>query len=82
LSYRPARLHSLAELVPRNRFLGPLKVEKFGIWTVILRSYQRPQFRTLKYGALAVRDNRKTEIKYLLREFKLKFMCEELILHC
>jgi hypothetical protein len=26
LSYRPARLHSLAELVPRNRFLGSLKV--------------------------------------------------------
>ncbi len=26
LSYRPARLHSLAELVPLNRFLGSLKV--------------------------------------------------------
>jgi hypothetical protein len=26
LSYRPARLHSLAELVPWNRFLGSLKV--------------------------------------------------------
>ncbi len=26
LSYRPARLHSLVELVPRNRFLGSLKV--------------------------------------------------------
>ncbi len=25
LSYRPARLYSLAELVPWNRFLGPLK---------------------------------------------------------
>jgi hypothetical protein len=25
LSYRPARLHSLAELVPWNRFLGSLK---------------------------------------------------------
>ncbi len=24
--YRPARLHSLAELIPRNRFLGSLKV--------------------------------------------------------
>ncbi len=26
LSYQPARLHSLAELVPWNRFLGSLKV--------------------------------------------------------
>jgi hypothetical protein len=26
LSYRPARLHSLAELVPWNQFLGSLKV--------------------------------------------------------
>jgi hypothetical protein len=26
LSYRPARLHRLAELVPRNRFLVSLKV--------------------------------------------------------
>jgi hypothetical protein len=31
LSYRPARLHSLAELVPWNRFLGSLKVSKFGL---------------------------------------------------
>ncbi len=30
-SYRPARLHSLAESVPRNRFLGSLKVYKFGL---------------------------------------------------
>jgi hypothetical protein len=28
LSYRPPRLHSLAELVPWNRFLGSLKVKK------------------------------------------------------
>jgi hypothetical protein len=26
LSYRPPRLHSLAELVPWNKFLGSLKV--------------------------------------------------------
>jgi hypothetical protein len=30
LSYRPARLHRLAELIPWNRFLGSLKVKKFG----------------------------------------------------
>ncbi len=32
LSYRPARLYSLAELVPWNRFLDSLKVKKFGLW--------------------------------------------------
>jgi hypothetical protein len=32
LLYWPARLHSLAELVPGNRFLGSLKVKKFGLW--------------------------------------------------
>jgi hypothetical protein len=31
LSYRPVRLQSLAELVPWNRFLGSLKVYKFGL---------------------------------------------------
>ncbi len=31
LSQRPARLHSLAQLVPWNRFIGSLKVEKFGL---------------------------------------------------
>jgi hypothetical protein len=30
LSYRPARLHSLAELIPWNRFLGSLKVLNLG----------------------------------------------------
>jgi hypothetical protein len=32
LSYRPARLHSLAEIVPWNQFLGSLKVLKIGLW--------------------------------------------------
>jgi hypothetical protein len=31
LSYRPARLHRLAKLIPWNRFLGSLKVKKFGL---------------------------------------------------
>jgi hypothetical protein len=31
LSYPPARQHSLVELVPWNRFLGSLKVWKFGL---------------------------------------------------
>jgi hypothetical protein len=36
LSYRPARLHSLAELVPWDRFLGSLKVKKFGLCILCL----------------------------------------------
>jgi hypothetical protein len=31
LPYRPSRLHNLEELVPCNRFLGFLKVLKFGL---------------------------------------------------
>jgi hypothetical protein len=30
-SYRPTRLHRLAELIPWNRFLGSFKVKKFGL---------------------------------------------------
>jgi hypothetical protein len=30
LTYRPARLHRLAESIPWNRFLGSLNVYKFG----------------------------------------------------
>jgi hypothetical protein len=30
-SYLPARIHRLAESIPRNRFLGSLNVYKFGL---------------------------------------------------
>jgi hypothetical protein len=33
LSYRPTRLHRLLEMIPWNRFLGSLKVLKFGLRT-------------------------------------------------
>jgi hypothetical protein len=45
LSYRPARRHSLAELVPWNRFLGSLKVKKFGLSIL----YRGRAYRQLKY---------------------------------
>ncbi len=32
LSYRPATLHSLAESILRNRFLGSINVYKYGLW--------------------------------------------------
>jgi hypothetical protein len=31
LSYRPARLHRLAEFIPWNRFRGPIHVQKYGL---------------------------------------------------
>ncbi len=36
LSYRPARLHRLLELIPWHRFLCSLKVKKFGLWCNLL----------------------------------------------
>jgi hypothetical protein len=35
LSYRPARLHRLAELIPWNRFLGSLNVRKFRLGIIV-----------------------------------------------
>jgi hypothetical protein len=31
VSYRPARLHRLAESIPWNRFLGSMNVYKYGL---------------------------------------------------
>jgi hypothetical protein len=38
LSYRPARLHRLAEFIPWNRFLGSINVLKYGLWTQLALS--------------------------------------------
>ncbi len=38
LSYRPARLHRLAEFIPQNRFLGSINVKKYGLWTICIQS--------------------------------------------
>ncbi len=32
LSYRPARLHRLAEFIPWNQFRGPINILKDGLW--------------------------------------------------
>jgi hypothetical protein len=37
LSYRPARLHRLAESIPLNRFLGSLNVYKYGLCNICWR---------------------------------------------
>jgi hypothetical protein len=31
LSYRPARLHRLAEFIPWNQFRGPINISKYGL---------------------------------------------------
>jgi hypothetical protein len=36
-SYRPGRLHMLAEFISWNRFMGSIKVVKFGLWLDELR---------------------------------------------
>jgi hypothetical protein len=43
LSYRPARLHRLAEFIPWNRFLGSIQVLKYRLWLVnifLIRSWR------------------------------------------
>ncbi len=47
LSYRPARLHRLAELTPWNRFLGSIKVLKNELWVL---SQHRPTQWNLRGG--------------------------------
>jgi hypothetical protein len=32
LSYRPARLHRLAEFIPWNQIRGPINIKKYGLW--------------------------------------------------
>jgi hypothetical protein len=32
-SYRPARLHRLAEFNPWNQFRGPINIKKYGLWS-------------------------------------------------
>ncbi len=45
MSYRPARLHTLAESVARNRFLGSLNVYKYRLWYGTSREYLHRQSR-------------------------------------
>jgi hypothetical protein len=53
LSNWPARLHSLAESIPRNQFLGSLTVYKYGLCPMILviSGYPGPRFYALQYSA-------------------------------
>jgi hypothetical protein len=44
LSYRPARLHSLAESIPRNRFLGSINVYKYGLRLGLYNDWRRGIF--------------------------------------
>ena len=40
MTYWPARLHRLAELIPWNRFLGFLNVYEFGLHALSLTSFE------------------------------------------
>jgi hypothetical protein len=40
LSYLPARLHRLAEFIPRIRFLGSINVQKYGL-RIHIRTHQK-----------------------------------------
>ncbi len=42
LSYRPARLHRLAESIPRNRFLGFINLYKYGLWSAMHSPLSHP----------------------------------------
>ncbi len=39
-SYRPVRLHRLAESIPRNQFLGSIDVYKYGLCTLYITGKQ------------------------------------------
>ncbi len=47
LSYRPTRLHKLAESIPWNRFLGYINVYKYGLCTVLVDLAERPLQSTI-----------------------------------
>ncbi len=47
LSYRPARLHRLAESIPRNRFLGSINVYKYGLRPLERDYRERPHAQPL-----------------------------------
>ncbi len=73
LSYWPARLHRLAESIPRNRFLGSINVYKYGLCIHRLRprnSHLTP--------ALASQDRRHLFVMGAIHQWSQ--MCERI--HC
>ncbi len=56
LTYLPARLHWLEELIPWNRFLGSLKVKKFGLWARIFVNFPRNRFPAWRVGTTTLFD--------------------------
>jgi hypothetical protein len=69
LSYQPDRLHSLAELVTWNRFLGSLKVKKFGLCTRLCSSTLPPIAPSLvfvSWGRILGRNWDKSRRSFLL----------------
>ncbi len=52
LSYRPARLHELAELMHWNRFLGSINVQKYGLSGQLYSLAETPQPPTPAFGLI------------------------------
>jgi hypothetical protein len=67
LLYRPARLHRLAESIPRNWFLGSLNVYKFGLWPLmdipILGTERRAKVRL--QGKVEANSSRPSKLREL-----------------
>jgi hypothetical protein len=53
LSYRPARLHRLAESNPWNRFLGSLKVNNTGSVCIVLDYFSQ---KSTSYHVMSIRE--------------------------
>jgi hypothetical protein len=82
LSYRPARLHSLAELVPWNRFMGFLKLKNSGSGGPVRQPYFKRFLASMDcYKIPAQLGDYCTNIEYLPTELRRK-LCFRFILSC
>jgi hypothetical protein len=80
LSYRPARLHRIAESIPWNRFLGSINISKYGLCTA---SFAAPWshgkddiYVILVYGGVVYYCNLKIKIKTRKEEHNEDFQAE------
>jgi hypothetical protein len=72
LSYWPARLHRLADSIPRNRFLGSINVYKYGL-CVILYVYLFKRLELISFEMATVQANRESsQTSRLFKKLKIK----------
>jgi hypothetical protein len=79
LAYRPARLHRMAESIPRNRFLGSINVYKYGHWWAITTTLfllgSKPPIDCYKIPALSSLHGGNLGLFYLQNKV---FYCKEI----